>query len=497
MSGFEEVHVTAALAAELERQGWVATEARAREVAAAASRGTNLILEAPPEAWHALPLLAGMLSTAATPRRFLLLAPAPALDEWAESAASLAAASGIPLIVAAGPGRAARRIRETESWLLLTTPATALALTQRLSLKCAELTGLMLAWPEAMKAESEMEALMVDLPKDAPRGIVTSDPGLMAGLGERYARRALQVALPHPAPAPAEAATTIGAIGKVHIAVVPRRQRAEAVTAVLDVLDPANPAIWAPGRSTMALEVAGRAGIPLITGEAAPEGTRPLVVALELPTPVRLAALTASADVVLLVPAHALSWARRVAPAATVLRLPGAIEAAMDEAAERRATIAARMEGGVGSEALLALAPLFERHEPAAVAAALYGLWLEPGKPAVQPTSQPASTAPTTGTARIWVSLGKKDGGTANDLVGCLTRECRVDRTQIGRIELRETFSLIEVPAADAEKIADRLTGISIRQRRVMARVDKGVATPDARPRRDGPRSPRRGSPRS
>ncbi|HTO73118.1 MAG TPA: DbpA RNA binding domain-containing protein, partial [Gemmatimonadales bacterium] len=87
------------------------------------------------------------------------------------------------------------------------------------------------------------------------------------------------------------------------------------------------------------------------------------------------------------------------------------------------------------------------------------------------------------------------DGGTANDLVGCLTRECRVDRTQIGRIELRETFSLIEVPAADAEKIADRLTGISIRQRRVTARVDTAAAGPE-RPRSGASRGPRRGAPK-
>jgi ATP-dependent RNA helicase DeaD len=199
--------------------------------------------------------------------------------------------------------------------------------------------------------------------------------------------------------------------------------------------------------------------------------------------------------VVLLVPAHALAWARRVAPAATVLRLPGVLEGAFDEAAERRAQITARLEAGLSAEGLLTLAPLFERHEPAAIAAALLALWTERGRAAAAPAAGMATTAaPATGTARVWVSLGKKDGGTANDLVGCLTRECRVDRTQIGRIELRETFSLIEVPAADAEKIADRLTGISIRQRRVTARVDKGTASGPERPARStGPRGPRPG----
>jgi ATP-dependent RNA helicase DeaD len=244
--------------------------------------------------------------------------------------------------------------------------------------------------------------------------------------------------------------------------------------------------------------VARQTGLLLLLGDAVPQGQRPLVIALELPAPLKLATLTSAADVVLLVPALALPWVRRIAPAALTLRLPGVIEAAGDDAANRRAIIAARLEAALPVDGLQALAPLFERYEPAAVAAALFGLWADRAQAPATATSGPAAApaASATGTARVWVSLGKKDGGTANDLVGCLTRECRVDRTQIGRIELRETFSLIEVPAADAEKIADRLTGISIRQRRVTARVDKGVSSVGGeRPARGaGPRGPRPGS---
>lgn len=499
MAGFVDVHVTAALAAELERLGWSATEPRARELAAAAARGTNLIVETPPTAWHGLPVLAGLLSTdTAAPRRLLVLVPAASLEEWAEATAPLAAAAGVPLLTASGPARAARLLTESAASILLTTPATALTLVQRSALKCAELTALVVVWPEQLGAEAALEALMADLDKDAPRAVLTTVPELMPQLGDRYARRALQVALPAPAAAPTDAISPIGAIGKVQVATVARRQRGAAVAAVLETLDPAHPALWAPASSPLAIELAGQVGIPLLTGDAIPQGQRPLVIALELPTPVRLASLTASADVVLLAPALALAWVRRIAPAALMLRLPGALEGATDEAAGRRAIIAARLEAGLPSEGLLALAPLFERYEPATVAAALFGLWAERGQPTAAPTAaSPAAsgTAPAGSTARVWVSLGKKDGGTANDLVGCLTRECRVDRTQIGRIELRETFSLIEVPAADAEKIADRLTGISIRQRRVTARVDKGVgAGGSERPARPaGPRGPRPG----
>ncbi|MEO8029588.1 MAG: DbpA RNA binding domain-containing protein [Gemmatimonadota bacterium] len=491
MAGFTDVHVTAAVAAELERSGWSASEPRARDLAAAAARGTNLIVEAPPSPWHGLPVLAGLLSAPSErPRHLLVLAPAAALDEWSEAIAPLALAAQLPLLTAAGPARAARQLAAFPSWILLTTPAIALNLVQRSALKCAELTGLVIVWPEQLGAEAAIEALMADLDKDAPRAVITSVPELMTGLGDRYARRALQVTLPAPvAPAVTDVAP-IGAIGKIYFATVARRQRAAAASGVLETLDPNDPYLWAPARTVLARSIAEQSGVTLLTGDDRPEGQRPLVIALELPTPVRLAALSQTADVVLLVPASALAWARRVSPAALALRLPGALEAAVDEGAQRRSLIAARLDTGLPADGLLTLAPLFERYDPATVAAALYALWTDRPAPTVSVVSS-SSASPTnvsaTGTARVWVSLGKKDGGTANDLVGCLTRECRVDRTQIGRIELRDTFSLIEVPAADAEKIADRLTGISIRARRVTARVDKGVSgSAGDRPPRSG-----------
>ena len=96
MAGFEDVHVTAALAAELERLGWSAGEPRARELAAAAARGTNLIVESPPAAWHGLPVLAGLLSiTSSRPRRLLVLVSAASLDEWAEATAPLSFRSSL------------------------------------------------------------------------------------------------------------------------------------------------------------------------------------------------------------------------------------------------------------------------------------------------------------------------------------------------------------------------------------------------------------------
>jgi ATP-dependent RNA helicase DeaD len=82
----------------------------------------------------------------------------------------------------------------------------------------------------------------------------------------------------------------------------------------------------------------------------------------------------------------------------------------------------------------------------------------------------------------VYVGIGKKDGATVNDLVAALTKELRVERGKIGRVELRDAFALVELPAQDAERIAGELNGMTIRRRRVTARVDRGAGA--AAPRR-------------
>ena len=74
---------------------------------------------------------------------------------------------------------------------------------------------------------------------------------------------------------------------------------------------------------------------------------------------------------------------------------------------------------------------------------------------------------------RVFVGLGKKDRASAKDLVGALIREAGIAKGDIGRIEVRETFSLVEVGAAAAEQAVRGLTGTTIRGRRVVARLDR------------------------
>jgi hypothetical protein len=258
----------------------------------------------------------------------------------------------------------------------------------------------------------------------------------------------------------------------------------------VEVLDPTSLVVWTADRGSHEA-IAAAAGLrepegQVVTGDAPKAQT---VIAFDLPNAERLRQLAGAGELVLLVPPGAEPYVERVAAPRRPLRLPGALDAATTAAAARRAAIVRALETGTPDRALLTLAPLFERHDPTAVAAALYELW----------TSAAGATAPAAlpdipATSRVFVGIGKKDGATVNDLVAVLTKDVRLERSKIGRVELRDAFALVELPAQDAERVASALNGTTIRRRRITARVDRGGPTPrSGAPARTGaPRRPAR-----
>ncbi len=208
----------------------------------------------------------------------------------------------------------------------------------------------------------------------------------------------------------------------------------------------------------------------VVTGDA-PKAA--VVIAFDLPAPDRLRQLLAAGEVVLLVPPGTESYVERLASPRRPIRLPGLVDAIGTAAAARRATIVRSIEEQRPEAALLTLAPLFERYDPAAVAAAVYQLWTSspPARGGATPAAAPA-------TAKVYVGIGKKDGATVNDLVAVLTKDIRVDREKIGRVELRDAYSLVELPAQEVERVASALNGVTIRRKRITARVDRGPTKP-------------------
>ena len=73
----------------------------------------------------------------------------------------------------------------------------------------------------------------------------------------------------------------------------------------------------------------------------------------------------------------------------------------------------------------------------------------------------------------MFVNVGRKDRASAKDFVGALTREVGLARTDIGRVELRDAFSLLEIAAPVADQAITGLARTTIRGRRPAARRDR------------------------
>jgi hypothetical protein len=454
-----------------------ATQALVDGILPITARGNSAVLVAPPSTTYAFGALAGVYHhlREGTGTRGLVLVPEGSLEAWRNLATEPTLELGVH--VGAGQARAARGIADGSTDVLVTTLATAIALQQRATLKVDALLSIVLVWPELWADAEPLAALMTDA-KEAQRVIITSDLAAAAPLIERYARKAMTIG------APAADAPPLAPLGPVRTVVVPEQDRWEAVNAIEEVLDPATLFIGGACADDSLYY-----GPPLPSPDAKVTSAQ-AVIAWDLPLRADLEEMLKMGPVVVLVPPYAEPWAAAHLGGRKPLRLPNAVDAARDAAARRRTEVTDLLAAGTPSEGLLALAPLFERYDATLVAAALYQL----GKvAAAQASAAPAAPATPAETGTMWVSAGSADGILPKDIVGALVNEIKVDRTAIGKVDVKEKFSLVVLPAADVERIAQAFTGTTLKRKRVLARLDRGRTERPAgdRPPRGAPRGPR------
>lgn len=350
-----------------------------------------------------------------------------------------------------GLARTAALLKDGRVGLLAGSPADLAALVARAALKLEAVETIVIAWPESFAGE--LDALLAEAP-NARRVILSWNPPMLSEFLERHARRAEVIGdLPlDPDGRP------LGPVGSARYAVVSTRRRHAAVREALDMLRATRPYVWQGG---------GGGG-----GDITPPPDVDVVVAAALPSRTEMQALIAAgSQPVVLALAAQVPYLRSIA-ALTAVPLGGAADRAQDRAAALRALITERLARGDVDAELAMLAPLFEDHDPALVAAALLAIGRQPPTAAV--THQPSAvSAPETGWVRIFASVGRKDRAAAKDLVGALIKEAGLQKGQIGRIDVRETFSLIDVAPQIADQAVKRLSGVSIRGRRVTARMDR------------------------
>jgi len=425
------------------------TEADAK---AALERGRPVVLVRPPaveqarDLWDLLgPPTPGQ--PGASPAVLIICADDAGAVDWVA-----AAPSDRPIHAVTGLARTSRVLKECPVDILAGAVKDLAALLQRAALKLDRVASVVVAWPEALVESDGAAALDTVLgeARDAHRIVLSWNPALLGDFLERHARRALIVGMP---PVD-EAGRPLPPVCRARFAVVPPFRRAFAVRDALDALTATTPFVWNGG--------------PITPSESRPDA----VICTALPSRDEAAALArlGGGEPVVFIAAVQLPYLRSIATL-TPLALASGADRARDRAEALRERVAGLLTDGSVDAELALLDPLFERFDPAEVAGALLALLGDEGKGKGEEAAPPASTG--TERVKVFVNVGKKDRASAKDMVGALIREAGLAKGDIGRIEVRETFSLVEVAPGAADRAVRGLGGATIRGRRVLARLDR------------------------
>jgi len=363
-----------------------------------------------------------------------------------------------PSLAVSGLARARRQLAAGPPSFLFVSAGDALRLLKHSALKAAEFQTVVVAWPEQLDEDGReaLETVMGEVARDSQRLILVGTAGAETeALIQRYAFKAVAFGFPPNETSEAPTPTPLGAASFV----VARAEQFEAVRRrILDALDPES-----DDAVTIALCPASREAAEALAMTAAGAAAGP------------------SHRLVLVVEPSQLSWLRGVFAPLAALRLPAALDALEQRAEAVRARIARTIETRNLDRELFLIGPLLGRFDPAEVAAAVLHLG-QPTAPSAETVPEPGARAGTDETpgvpawAKLWVGVGKKDNVRPGDLLGAIVGEAKVTADRVGKIEVRELYSLVEIQAGDAERVVRALTGTNLRGRRVTARVDRGHA---------------------
>ena len=424
---------------------------------AALSSGKPLLYIAPPAGWTLRPLLEQLPEPTAPGLTTLVLVPErlSALDIHAEATA---VSHLNPTRIASGIDRTTRLLRDGRVRTLLATPSMAAGLAGRSAIDPSTIAHVVVCWPEvhfALDRAADLEAVLGELRKSA-RIIVTSDPTAIEDFLARYAHRA-----------PAVMAATVpeDRLPQVQRAVVASTSLSTALESAIDALAPAQTFVWDP---SVARGRRWDGSDPSITIDGV-IGEEPvdLAIAADLPSAAALQALQARAGrVLILLRPFQLPYLQKLVAAASSLTLTGEVHRARDWREELQQAVRARIEARPLNEQLLALGPLFEDYDPALVAAALVEV-AGGGRSEQAPTPEVALWA------HIRIEVGRRDQLRPGDVVGVLLNAAGLPKDHIGRVDLRDTFSVVEIRAESAEKAIRGMTGVNLKGRAIQPRFDR------------------------
>ena len=406
----------------------------------------------------------------------------------AEAIVSVVGDRPITVLAATASPRAVRLLKGASAHVVTGAPAELVTLLQGSALKPEAVRGIIFAWLDPILETPDaapLETLLGELPKDGARVVLAAEltPAYEA-LIERYARRARR-AVETPAD---EQATPLAA---EYVASSPTA-RGASLRRLLDALDLPRAELYARSASvrTEGSTIARALGYPadavrLTSGGGQTAATNDPLVLLELPTSraeMRDLVGTGARKLYALIQPSQLGSLRVLLGGGTVTPMPivEAAERARGKDAALRASLRDVLTSGDVRREVLALEPLLAEFDGIEIAAAALRMLEQqrPMRPAAATSSQAGPMQ------RLFVNLGEKDGIRAQEIITAITTQAGIPGSQVGRVEVRDTHAIVEVAAAVAELVVDKITGAVVRGRKVQARLD---APKEDRPARSGP----------
>jgi ATP-dependent RNA helicase DeaD len=441
-------------------------------------------------AYFLAPLIERVDEKAAGLQLLVLTADAETAAAVSGAAVRLAANRSIGIIAATSNARTARLLKILPAHVVIGTPSTILELVRGSALKVTTASAVAFAWADAILgepgAEEAIATLLADLPKDAARTIATTEvTPAVESLIERYARRARRVT------ASATADTTPIAIEYLTTA---ESARPVALRRLLDALDLDNASVVVRDESSAAdaaalLRSLGYSGdkspVRLSHGGGAPTA----VVLYDLPASreeLTEAMGAVARRVIGMIQPRQLSSLRQLAGGGRVkpIALPDAGDRARARDAAMRDELRKTLERGAVARTLFAIEPLLEEYDAVDIAAAaLELLEQERSKPRV---AEPRSEAPQDGFTRLFFSVGARDGLRVGEVVATIGNDGGVPSAAIGKVDIRDTHTIVEVSPTVAPQLIEKLSGKTMSGRRLIVRPDQAATEPSAPRGREG-----------
>lgn len=334
-----------------------------------------------------------------------------------------------------------------------------------------------------------VETLTLSLPRDAQRVLLSAEfSEAVEDYIERHVRRALRI------PSRSETAEGAGRAGggAVGYIVVDEAARpAVASDLILSRSGARPPVVYCrtePRADALAEDLGlrgfrlGGDGDATVTADGGPEAEGAYAISYDVPFDTgQLTSRHGDGGIVLLAPRE-LSHLREIAGAAR-LELRAEAEPTPTPVPSDVASFRDRLRSAAETEDLsaqfLVLEPLLDEISAAELAAAATALLRRraPVREPKEPQPREAVSAPSGQAPPAWVrlfmSVGHRDEVRPGDLVGAITGEVGVSGDDIGRIDIRDTFSIVEVTKDIAQRVIETMNGITLKGRSLRVDYDR------------------------